>query len=47
MKYLMFVCLVSFAVVSLSACSDSGSSTATPTAASGTAMQPDTKDMKK
>jgi hypothetical protein len=46
MKYLLFVCLVSFAVVTLSACSDSGSTTAS-TNSSSTAMQPDTKDMKK
>ena len=45
MKYLMLVCLVSFTVVTLAACSDSGSSTATTS--SSTAMQPDTKDMKK
>jgi hypothetical protein len=41
----MFVCLVCFAAVTLSACSDSGSSTATTS--STAAMQPDTKDMKK
>jgi hypothetical protein len=45
MKHLMLVCLVCFAVVTLSACSDSGSSTATTQ--SSAAMQPDTKDMKK
>jgi len=45
MKYLMLLCLVAFTVVTLSACSDSGSSTATTS--SSAAMQPDTKDMKK
>ena len=44
MKHLMLVCLVCFAVVTLSACSDSGSTTSTQSSA---AMQPDTKDMKK
>jgi hypothetical protein len=42
----MLVCLVCFAVVTLSACSDSGSTTAS-TQSSSAAMQPDTKDMKK
>ena len=44
MKYLLFVCLVSFAVVTLSACSDSGSSTATTS--SSAPMATDTKNMK-
>jgi ABC-type Fe3+-hydroxamate transport system substrate-binding protein len=44
MKYLMFVCLVSFAVVTLAACSDTTSSAPTT---SSSAMAPDTKDMKK
>ena len=45
MKHLMFVCLVCFAVVTLSACSDSGSTTASTQ--SSASMQPDTKDIKK
>ncbi len=45
MKHLMLLCLVAFAVVTLSACSDSGSSTAATTSTSS--LQPDTKDIKK
>jgi hypothetical protein len=44
MKNLILLFLVSFAIVSLSACSDSSS---TPAPSSSAAMQPDTKDVKK